>query len=85
MTKRRTNYAGLGHIMNKFDWGVNKAMERYNSGKELTAPNTKPKDASEPQFRQGPSSWGGNDVDGRRWTRAPGEDATRKPNFDKGK
>jgi hypothetical protein len=81
---RRGDYAGLGKIYNRPDWGVNEAMRRYNGGKELTAPNTKPADKSKPQFRQDqPTEWGGGDVDGRRWTRAPGEDATKRAGFDK--
>jgi hypothetical protein len=80
MTKRRGHYTAGIKAESKDLWGWKTAQERYGAPRPSVAP---PKDRSEPQFNQGPKVWGGNDVDGRKWTRAPGEDATKKPNFDK--
>jgi hypothetical protein len=49
---RRGDYAGLGRIQNQEDWGRSAAMQRYNSGKELSNGPGAPKDASKPQFKQ---------------------------------
>jgi hypothetical protein len=76
---RRGNYAGLKRVDNVEDWGRNAAMSRYNSGKELSTPNMKPKDMTLPQDRQSRQA-GFNDVPNS-W-RGSCADATKQPNFD---
>jgi hypothetical protein len=81
--KHRYSYSGGVKAQETEKWGRDVAARRYG---EPQSPNMGPKDQSQPQFPEDqPGDKSFNNVSGKSWLRGAGEEATKKPGFDKGR
>jgi len=84
MTKPRTgipDVPGLSKVVNKSAWGESKATERYGGTTRTFPP---PKDRHAPQDPVDKHGPGYENDTPNNWLRGANQDATTKPNFDKG-